>query len=254
MPFTVSCPNPECNKVLRAPDGTDGKKVLCKACRTVFRVSSGPQNEPQMSAPDVVGNRITSILQGLGQWRRYYLVPQIPQEKLRNAVRRCNVPSSDGVLGLIDCTFWGSAKKSIVFGRNALYYNNFGRGALLYEDLPGRVFGVARPGQLSLGNGEQLCLAEVGCTTEKFMAVLQSLKKWKASVSDSRTQSRVLRCPRCRSMEVEFVFGQSVGGAFHPYRVAGTVLAGAIGGVIGGMLAQRTDCYRCGSCKHEWPV
>lgn len=47
---------------------------------------------------------------------------KIPVRKVVNARKACQAPNSDLILGLIDLTFFGSAKNAIVFGTGAFYF------------------------------------------------------------------------------------------------------------------------------------
>ncbi|WP_321418344.1 Hsp70 family protein [uncultured Desulfobacter sp.] len=53
-----------------------------------------------------------------------YITPAIPPNKLTNASETCHVPDGETILGLIDCTFLGSAKKAIIFGGKAIYFHS----------------------------------------------------------------------------------------------------------------------------------
>jgi hypothetical protein len=52
------------------------------------------------------------------------LAPNIPPKKLANATREACVPADETVLGLIDCTIFGSATHCLVFGSRRIYYHN----------------------------------------------------------------------------------------------------------------------------------
>jgi hypothetical protein len=52
-----------------------------------------------------------------------YLAPSIPPKKLANATTKACVPADEKVLGLIDCTIFGSASACLVFGSRGFYYS-----------------------------------------------------------------------------------------------------------------------------------
>ncbi len=52
----------------------------------------------------------------------FFVLPSIPKRRLKNARIVCAVPPGERILGLFDFTFWGSARKSLVFGRDGVYF------------------------------------------------------------------------------------------------------------------------------------
>lgn len=59
--------------------------------------------------------------------RKLFLTPNIPNEKLNNAIRSygCGV-SADEVILLLDDTVWGGAKEGLLMTRSAIYAKEFG--------------------------------------------------------------------------------------------------------------------------------
>ncbi len=68
--------------------------------------------------------------------------PSIPAQKLENARVTCQVPSGETILGLIDCTIWGSAKDAVLFGTEAMYFRNAGVGKMPYSQFPSGSFSI----------------------------------------------------------------------------------------------------------------
>jgi len=91
-------------------------------------------------------DRVLAALTRCAPKNGFYLAPDIPPKKLANARLACAVPQGEEVLGVLDCTSFGSAKKGMVFGTQGVYYRNdwssksSGRAAIPYADFASRVF------------------------------------------------------------------------------------------------------------------
>lgn len=68
--------------------------------------------------------RIRGALEPFRGQTSLYFGRDIPAKKLANARQTALVPATEGVIALIDCTVFGSAKNCIVFGETALYIHN----------------------------------------------------------------------------------------------------------------------------------
>ncbi len=68
--------------------------------------------------------RIRSALDRFRGESGLYIDPDIPPKKIANARITTQIPSDERVLGLIDCTLFGSAKNCILFGERWLYLHN----------------------------------------------------------------------------------------------------------------------------------
>jgi hypothetical protein len=64
---------------------------------------------------------IVRILQSYASERGFHVHPGIPSAKLKNARESCSVADEEQVLGLIDCSSFGSAKQCLLFGGSNLY-------------------------------------------------------------------------------------------------------------------------------------
>ena len=60
-------------------------------------------------------------LRPFGPVSSLYLTPNIPDKKLRNARKFREVPDEEEVLALLDCTVFGSASDSVLFGNRHLF-------------------------------------------------------------------------------------------------------------------------------------
>ena len=57
------------------------------------------------------------------QFKKIYVAPEIPENKLNNAKKSCQVPEGEEVLALFDFTEWGSAKDSMLICKDTLYFH-----------------------------------------------------------------------------------------------------------------------------------
>src|SRR5208337_4150949 len=69
---------------------------------------------------------ITRLLSAFAGRPDVHLAPNIPVDKLDNAVSVVGLPDSEHVSVLIDCTVFGSAADSVLIGSRAIYFNNSG--------------------------------------------------------------------------------------------------------------------------------
>jgi len=79
---------------------------------------------------------ITGVLKSFLPLPGLYVAPDIPDKKLSNARKACLVPAQERIIGLIDCTLWGSAKNGILFGGLGIYYHY---GEILAPHREGRI-------------------------------------------------------------------------------------------------------------------
>lgn len=83
---------------------------------------------------------ILSILRDFSPQEDFFVSSEIPTRKLTNACASCNIPRNERVLGLIDCTVFGSAKDALIFGAKGIYYRHINCtptiGNLPYVDFP----------------------------------------------------------------------------------------------------------------------
>jgi hypothetical protein len=103
--------------------------------------------------------RILQILGSHSGKQGLHTNPEIPDEIMQDARAICEVPEDEEVLGIIDCTWSGSAKYCLIFGRDSLYYSNRwtcktpGTGRVDYSDLTsGKAFDTGFS-EIGIGNG-----------------------------------------------------------------------------------------------------
>jgi hypothetical protein len=96
--------------------------------REIQRLKEQSPNKPPeaslTSTPGDLPARVAQILKAYES--KLYLAPSIPPKKLANATMKACVPADEKVLGLIDCTIFGSASDCLVFGSRGFYYSDGG--------------------------------------------------------------------------------------------------------------------------------
>lgn len=87
-----------------------------------------------------------------------FVAPDIPSRKMANAVDACDVPEGVAILGLIDATWWGSAKNCLLFSDRGLYIKNDwrftcpNRTFISYADLAEREVTEGPPYSIGIGD------------------------------------------------------------------------------------------------------
>jgi hypothetical protein len=85
------------------------------------QIPKKPPDASLTSTPGDLPARVAQILKAYES--ELYLAPSIPPKKLANATTKACVPADEKVLGLIDCTIFGSASSCLVFGSRGFYYS-----------------------------------------------------------------------------------------------------------------------------------
>jgi ATP-dependent 26S proteasome regulatory subunit len=131
--------------------------------------------KPSITIPTTT---ITRLLGESGGHPDVHLAPNIPIDKLDRAVFEGNLPESEQVSVLIDCTIFGSAAESVLIGSRAVYFNNDGiNGYLPYSEFLDRTF-LASHDDLEVSLGEELRLSLSGSQVKasQLVDMLDSLK------------------------------------------------------------------------------
>jgi len=90
-----------------------------------------------------------------------FISPDIPPRKVTNANQSCLVPKGENILGILDCTFFGSAVNAMVFGEKGIYFhsdqvvytNSYSTvtGSCTYENFLSEKF-IINDGQIEFSN------------------------------------------------------------------------------------------------------
>ena len=110
-----------------------------------------------------------------------YVTPNIPEKKLRNARKFCEVPDEEDVLALIDCTVFGSASDAMLFGTRHLFFRNFiaqnGRpGRFLYGHLATMSLQRVGDGELLFGETSVANISGSGMSSSDLIALIRDLQ------------------------------------------------------------------------------
>ena len=110
-----------------------------------------------------------------------YVTPNIPEKKLRNARKFCEVPDEEDVLALIDCTVFGSASDAMLFGTRHLFFRNFiaqnGRpGRFLYGHLATMSLQRVGDGELLFGETSVANISGSGMSSSDLIALISDLQ------------------------------------------------------------------------------
>ncbi|MEO8700100.1 MAG: hypothetical protein ABI867_08655 [Kofleriaceae bacterium] len=101
------------------------------------------------------------VRQVLSQFANVLVGDQISAKKLANARAACRIPDSDTVIGLIDCTVFGSAKHAVVFAGRIYICDRWTNGVV----------------QLEYTDLQQLVVSDAGVTIGAVHAPRASLAK-----------------------------------------------------------------------------
>lgn len=133
------------------------------------------------TSPARLKERILEILRSQGSLSGFYVHPNIPVRKMTNATKSCAVPPSDTILGLIDCTVFGSASDALVFGKHGFYYYNMGSnvpdpGRVVYSEFPEITFGTSWLNCITLGGDRYCNKAGSNIGRDKVIKMLNAIK------------------------------------------------------------------------------
>jgi len=145
------------------------------------------RNEPQPSSStptnhDRLEAAITACLKRKLPQDGLFVTPDIPRKKLANARSACKVGPQERIIGLIDCTVFGSAKNCLLFGCGVVYFRNdwsgksAGASAIPYGDFLNRDFGDGGMQEVALGGATYLNVG--GCSISKrgVIEILRSVQ------------------------------------------------------------------------------
>jgi hypothetical protein len=126
--------------------------------------------------------RVLEVLQRYAGQSGLYVSPNIPPKKLSNATAKAQVPGDETILGLLDCTTFGSANDSLLFGSHGFYYYNMGGsnpnpGAVSYEEFPECQFATYWLNCISLGRDRYCNKAGASVSRETIIQMLDAIKQ-----------------------------------------------------------------------------
>lgn len=109
------------------------------------------------------------------------IAPDIPEKKIRNAISKNAYNGNDPIIGLIDCTVFGSAREHVMFTTTGMYWNHMGgmTGQLTYEDLVRtsvKSGGMFAPFSVVTGLGHTISTSGSNVSRKAFLNLLISIK------------------------------------------------------------------------------
>ncbi len=155
---------------------------------------AGPTEGLKVDFAQSMPERVLAILGDMKseKWMKYYHAPDIPERKLENARTSCRIPGDKRILGLVDCTMFGSAKDCVVFTEDALYYHNLNLacapnpGRVAYQEFPNRQFKKTWLFCVSVGGDQFFSLNGSNVSPDAVLGVLNSIKKMIANSDATR--------------------------------------------------------------------
>ena len=138
---------------------------------------------PLAPGPEPFDQQILSMLRSRLPQESLLVEPDIPPKKLASAAGTCALPSTEHVLGIIDCTVFGSAKNGLVFGRKGIYFHNdwgsksAGTGAIPYRQFPAREFGDGGFQEVALGHEQFLNISGSSVSKAKAIGLLRAIRE-----------------------------------------------------------------------------
>jgi serine/threonine protein kinase len=134
------------------------------------------------AALEALPERVAQVLAAYSSQSGLYLAPNIPAKKLANATEKARVPADEKVLGLIDCTVFGSATDSLIFGSRGFYYYNMGGsnpnpGFVPYSDFPNCIFATYWLNCINLGKDRYCNRAGASVGRDKIIEMLNGIKQ-----------------------------------------------------------------------------
>lgn len=155
--------------------------ALLRELATEFGTPAGVEDD---GADLPVEQRIARLLHTHDEVSDLYVAPRIPAEKLANAREACGVPTEEEVIGLVDCTVFGSAKHAVVLGTTGIRYHNPWSGqqpgahALTYAELARRPIRSGDAGSVDLGEGDNVDMSGSAVPPETLIPILTTLARW----------------------------------------------------------------------------
>lgn len=119
---------------------------------------------------------------------KLYVGKDIPYDKLIKARAVCNIPNSERILGLIDCSLFNSAKRCLLFGSKGLYFFNTRsspeQGMIAYANFPACTF-TRRPYHVETNTGVILDISGSTVSTWRLYYILNAIRQLSINASES---------------------------------------------------------------------
>jgi hypothetical protein len=152
------------------------------ACSASAEQRAAPVELEDLPTGGSLPEAVCAILSRHGKEDDLHVKPDIPAKKVRNATRSCKVPSNETIIGLIDCTVFGSAKNALVFTEHAVYLHNdwagktSGQAHVPYDSFGTQDFEVAEQHEVHIGAGKYLNTSGTSVGNGRIVAILDAIK------------------------------------------------------------------------------
>lgn len=143
----------EVNKHLAFPNGEGLANFKAKENLQAARAERAKRQQPAGWKIDEA--RLLEILKDFEAVKAFFAKPNISSAKLTTASAKCEVPADESIVGLLDLTTFGSAKRAILFGLEGVYCKGLGAAQRLpYNEFASCVFTFAK-GSPAISTGEK---------------------------------------------------------------------------------------------------
>jgi actin-like ATPase involved in cell morphogenesis len=134
-----------------------------------------PAHTQPVAAKTTIQGLIISILR---KFPNIFVYPKIPEKKLANARRSCNVPAFEPILGLIDCTTFGSANNCVLFGTTGIYSHQPRTPAdkIVYASLSRYIFSSIGS-TVIVSNGQKLSISGSAISATTVCTILREIQQ-----------------------------------------------------------------------------
>ena len=133
--------------------------------------------------------KVLNLLKGLLPEDGLFVSPDIPLKKLGNATYSCGFKKDEKVLGLIDCTVWGSAKNCILFGTKGVHYHNGlsktpGKGFISYDKF--KIYSIVSESNTEVCIDSNIYIELSGCqlSAKKVLSLFKDLQSLLKKISE----------------------------------------------------------------------
>ena len=114
------------------------------------------------------------------------VAPGIPQKKIVNAISKNNYIGNNPIIGLIDCTVFGSAKDHIMFTAGGIFWNHLSStpcsGSISYSEFSQCYFKSAGiMSGISSSKGDNISTAGANTSKKDVISLLNTIKNLAAS-------------------------------------------------------------------------
>ena len=141
------------------------------------------EEEAAALAEDAVIDALLDALREHEDADGFYMIPSIPEKKLKNAQAKCDVPEDEAIVALIDTTVMGSAKNCVLIGSSGIWYHNdwsaeqSGANVIPYDDFVDRHIAPEDSNEVSLGGEDKIDVSGCLMSSEAVTLLLRDVQQ-----------------------------------------------------------------------------